>query len=184
MSGATHPSATRPVSASPRGLAAPSQIEMGCAGRGPGFRPLELVVAAFEAEPPLAAPERADDGDGLLERLEALAGGQRRGAHRLRRHQVAAGAETGLEAAAAQLVERRGRLREHRRWTQRQVADRLEDAHPLRAGEDEPEQRQACRGACAGRGGPEPRAGRSRGGRLAPRSRRRASGSLASGTRK
>ena len=41
---------------------------------GPGPHALELVVAAVEAQRPLAAPARAQDRDGLLERLDASPG--------------------------------------------------------------------------------------------------------------
>ena len=60
----------------------------------------------------------------------------------MRGAEEAAAAEAGLEAPAAEQVERRRRLREHGRWAQRQVADVLEDADPLGLGEDHPEQRE------------------------------------------
>ena len=53
-----------------------------------------------------------------------------------------AASQAGLEAPAAEQVERRRRLREHGRRAQRQVADVLEDADPLGPGEDHAEQRQ------------------------------------------
>ena len=105
-------------------------------------RAIEPVVAAVEAQRAGVAPARTQDRDRLLERLEALPGGQLRGAHRARGVEEAAAAEAGLEAPAAEQVERRRRLREHRRRAQRQVSDVLEDADPLGLAEDHAEQRQ------------------------------------------
>ena len=65
-----------------------------------------------------------------------------RGAHRVRGVEEPAAAEAGLEAPAAEQVERRRRLREHGRRAQRQVADVLKDADPLGLGEDHTEQRK------------------------------------------
>jgi hypothetical protein len=99
-------------------------------------------VAAVEAQRAGVAPAGTQDRDGLLERLETLPGGEGRGPHRPCGVKEAAAAEAGLEAPAAELVERRRRLREHRWRAQRQVADVLEDADPLGLGENHAEQRE------------------------------------------
>ena len=153
-------------------------------GQGAGVDARELVVAAVEAETAaLAAPHRPHDGDRLLERLEALRRCQGRSAHRVRRVEVAAGADAELEApplsrssvAAALASTAGGRAAGCRR--RRRPA-------PPSSGRGWSPAATACRGGAAGRDGPGRRAGRSRGCRPGARSRVRPAGQPASGTRK
>ena len=60
----------------------------------------------------------------------------------MRRVEEPAASQAGLEAPAAEQVQRRRGLRVNGRRAKRQVADVLEDANPLGAGEDHAQQRQ------------------------------------------
>ena len=141
MSGATQPSATRPVSASARALGADPDLDRVC-GCGAGMDAGELVAVAVEADPAaLAVPERPNHRDRLLQRLQTLSRRQGRRSHCVCGLEEAARADAELESAVTQQVECRRRFGEHRRWPERQVGDGVEDAHRSRLGEDRGSQR-------------------------------------------
>ena len=100
-----------------------------------------MVVLALERDRALAAPERPDHVDRLLERLQGLSRRARRAAHGGDPVPEGARAETELEAPAREHVERGGLLGEHRRVAERQVGDVREEADALRACEQVGEQR-------------------------------------------
>jgi hypothetical protein len=99
-------------------------------------------VPAVVANRPGAVPALPQDLHCLLQRFDALARSELGSAHRVRGLEIAAAAETGLEPAAAEHVQRRCSLREYRRRSQWEVSHRREHADPLRSAEDHADQRE------------------------------------------
>jgi hypothetical protein len=87
-------------------------------------------VHAVEAEVALAAPHLADHLDRLGERRERLGGAAAWATVRRGRVREAAGAQPQLHPTAAEHVQARGGLGQHRRRAQRQVGDVGKDADP------------------------------------------------------
>ena len=112
----------------------------GCAGAGPECSPTRPVVRAVEPNAALARPHRADDADGLLERLDRLARGEPHPARGLDGVPEGTGADAELDAAAAQDVERRDRAGEDDGVAQRQVRHVERDPHRRGARRDHRQQ--------------------------------------------
>jgi hypothetical protein len=89
----------------------------------------------------LTRPERAQDRDRLLERVNRLLRCSSWTAHRLDRFPEGPGADPELDPSAAQQVQRRGRLGDDRRQTQGQVEDVGDEAHPLGPSRDKGQER-------------------------------------------
>ena len=106
-------------------------------------RALEAVVGAVGARVSrlIDGPERADDVDRLLERVDALAGAQAAAAHRFDPVPEGSGTQPELCSAAAEDVEARNRARDDRRVAKRQVENVRADAHATRPSGDERQQR-------------------------------------------
>ena len=113
-------------------------------GGGPALRAADVVVLAVDLEPCALAlvPDPADDVDRLRERVDGLAGREAAAAHGVDRIPEAAGAESELEATAAEQVEAGGGPREDRGRTQRQVGDVGREVDALGARRDPRQQRR------------------------------------------
>ena len=119
----------------------PARSRCGAPAPDPAPNP-RAVVAAVEVHALLAAQAGADDPDGLVECLHALARRAPRPAHRGHAVPERARAQPQLEAPAAHQVERRRLLGQQRRVAQRQVGDVGEEAEALRARQQVADQRE------------------------------------------
>ena len=90
-------------------------------------------MLAVEPEPPLSTPDEADDLHRLFQRTKCLARGSPHASIALNGIPERSGTETELETAAAQDIDCRGRLRQHRRRTQREGDHVGEERDSLRA---------------------------------------------------
>ncbi len=113
--------------------------------RRPGTRlhALKVIVPAVVANRPGGVPALPEDLHSLLQRFDALARSELGGAHRVRGLEITAAAETRLEPAAAEHVQRGCGLREDRRRSQREVSHRREHADPLGSAKDHADQRES-----------------------------------------
>ena len=100
-----------------------------------------MLALDADAAARVGIPERADDVDRLLERLDRLAGRAARTAHRCDRVPESAAPEAQLQPPAGQKVQARRGAREHRGLAQRKVDDVAGQVHALGLGGDIGEQR-------------------------------------------
>ena len=98
-----------------------------------GLEAADQVVLALVFDRGLPAPREPDDLDRLCEGVDRLLRGTARSAHRLDPIPEGTRAETQLEAAVREDVDRGGCLGQNRRRPQRQVGHVGHEAHPLRA---------------------------------------------------
>jgi hypothetical protein len=112
-------------------------------GPQPAIGLAEPVVLALEGDRLVAvAPERADDVDRLVERVDALAGRPPRPAHALDPVPERAGAKAEVHAPLAEDVDARGGLRDRHGQAQRQVRDVGREVDPVRLRRDRRQQRE------------------------------------------
>ncbi len=128
----------------------------------PRVQPDRPVVRPVEPNAALARPHRADDADGLLERLDRLTRGEAHPARCLDGVPEGTRPDAELDPSVAQDVERRDRPGEHDGVAQRQVRHVERNPHRRGARRDHRQQGPGVEVARPGTGGPARSRGRAR----------------------